>query len=75
MLQGVFSGKHDKCIKNTLSLSCNFQWVGECSWQSDEGERPQGQDGERERQMGKENERERQEDWMTVNKERDRYTE
>ncbi len=48
MLQGVFSGKDDKCIKTALSLSCNFQWVGECSWQADEGERPQGQDGKRE---------------------------
>ncbi len=45
MLQGVFSGKDDKCIK---TASCNFQWVGECSWQADEGERPQGQDGKRE---------------------------
>lgn len=48
MLQGVFSGKDDKCIKTALSPSCNFQWVGECSWQADEGERPQGQDGKRE---------------------------
>jgi len=49
MLQGVFSGKDDKRIKTALSLSCNFQWVGECSWQADEGERPQGQEGERKR--------------------------